>query len=178
MIEGVIASRYARALLALAKENNQIEVYQKQLTQFSELAKTSPDLFRVLGAKELEAGERRNVLTQVLEKLGCDKVFTNFLTVVLHKGRILLTPAIAFSYDEIANKALGRKVMVVTTAVALSETVTQNLKASFETKLKCQLILKTEVDPQVLGGVRVRIDDQVFDGTFKNQLNKLVRSAA
>jgi len=173
MIEGTIAIRYARALMSLAKENKQIDQYGEQLKNFVECCEVYPDLLTTLCAKGLNLNNRERIIDDLSKKCGFHDHIKNFLKLLLDKSRIELISLIDEEYRKMANEELNRCPMTVTSAVELPQDQYDQLVKHFGQKNKMEMILTKEIEPDVLGGLRVRVGDNIYDYTLSRQLDVL-----
>lgn len=173
MIERTISIRYARALMALAIENGKVEDFGQQIKDFAKLCVEHQDLMYALSHSGFGHVNRLSVLSQVLVKTDLDIVVQNFLKLLVTKGRVDLIPLIVEQYQVLSNKNLGREPMKVVSAVALPDEQYNELVQYFGEKLGKKMILSKKIDPEVLGGVKVQIEDKIYDYTLSQQLADL-----
>lgn len=176
MIEGTIAIRYARALLDIAKDQNQVDQTCEQILAFNEVCEQNKELLAVLGNRLFAMKKRNNIILELCQKMNLSETVQNFLKLLVLKGRMSLLNEVAYQYKELADAEMGRQKMIVTTAVNLDESIYENLKNHFSSKLGKTMILEKKIKPEVLGGVSVQIGDSIFDSTLLRQLNDLKQS--
>jgi F-type H+-transporting ATPase subunit delta len=97
----------------------------------------------------------------------------NFLLLLVQKDRLRQFEAICEHYARLANERLRRVVARVTTAVALDTAQRQAVVQKLADMTQKEVILETQVDPSILGGLVVRIDHVVLDGSLQGQLARL-----
>lgn len=173
MIERTISLRYARALLQLASETNSVDQYGQELVQFCILCDDNKELFNALSTSGFGHVNRLNVLNAVLEKTSLQDNVKNFLRVIVRKSRVVLLTVICAQYLELADQAMGRCQMKVTSSVELPNEQYENLSKLFSERVGQKMVLTKRVDPTVLGGVKVQIGDKVFDYTISRQLQDM-----
>lgn len=173
MIERTIAIRYARALLSLAKQENKIDLFGKELTSFCQMCQGLPDLQRVLDNRNHAVAKRMRIVIAIAQKEGWDPLVQNFLKLLIQKGRLSLINLIQSSFEDMAMRAQGKVPLEVVSAAELPEEQYKNLVRVFENKTQKTVVLRKKINPTVLGGVQVKLDDQLFDLTLRHQLNKL-----
>lgn len=176
MIERTISIRYARALLSLAKDENQIDAFGVQLEEFCKLCEDAPELLEVLGDRNLGLARRSRILDELAVKAGLYPYFVNFLKLLVRKSRVSLLMHIADAYKDMANKAQGRLPLQVISAVELPESQYEDLVRVFSKKTGKEMVLEKKIKPEVLGGVQVKLADQLFDSTIRRQLAGLSQS--
>lgn len=173
MSESSIARRYAKALIEIAQDEGKLEPYRLELENFSAAARVSPELIKILANRFLPVGSRMGVIDELAKKLSLSTTVIHFLKFLVHKGRMDLFKFIAESYRRQAYLIQNKEEAYVTTAVALSEASTDEIKKILEKVTKKSMILHKDIDPAVLAGVRVRVGNDVYDGTARTELDKL-----
>jgi F-type H+-transporting ATPase subunit delta len=173
MSERTLAKRYARALLEVASERGVITPVEEELHAIAAVHRDVPELDLLLRdpARPLEA--KRALLERAFQGKVSDLVL-HFLTVVLEKGRFSAIEEIAKTYDDLSDEAQGVARVHVTTYSPLGE----EQRAALTRKLqgltaRPNIVLQETVDPSILGGVIVRIGDQVVDGSVRGRLRSL-----
>jgi F-type H+-transporting ATPase subunit delta len=173
VIASTIAKRYARALLLVARDSQQVDLYGNQLKAFAELGETSPIFLAVLSDNHRDADIRKKLIGTFSAKLDLNKDVTQFLKLLVNKGRMSLLPIVSLEYQKMADAQMNRVPMTVVSAGPLADAVYNDLMADFGKKTGKTMLLQKVVDEQVLGGVRVHVGDTVYDYTVKNQLDRL-----
>jgi F-type H+-transporting ATPase subunit delta len=166
----ILAKRYAKALLTLGREDGNYEKYGKELDEFVTFWQRTPE-FADAASNPLYAKENRKVICQqVLKKMGLSPVFKSLLDLMLEKNRLAIIPDVRVFYqkllDEIANISRAQ----VKSATALSDEALKSIKNSLEKTTGKTIIIETEVDPELIGGVMARVGDMVLDGSVRTQL--------
>ncbi len=125
-----IARRYAKALLLIGKEDGQAETYREELGGFADLLAREEQLAQAINNPLYNADGRKQVLTQVLEKLNLSPVISAFLQLLFDKGRIVFLSNISEFYDKLADELKGVVRASVVSADLLSEETAQKIRAS------------------------------------------------
>lgn len=173
MIEAMIAKRYARALLSLAREKKTVDVYATQLKIFDEVLTEHKALLPTLANHYFDLFAKERVIDDIGKILNFDLEVKNFLKLLIHKGRIEIFSFIKDEYFFLANQAMNREPMTVVSAVELPEALYKALKEFFTKKTGKEIIPTKKIDPSVIGGVRVHIGDFIYDDTLKTQIEKM-----
>jgi F-type H+-transporting ATPase subunit delta len=183
MISGSLAKRYARALIELAGAQ-QRDKYLQTLADFTATCKAKDpndpsghasegQLLEVLGAGHHKMSQRKAILAAVLDRLGADATFKKFFELVLERGRISGTEQIYLHYRELADEAAGRVRAKVLSATALDAAATGRIKAALEQATGKQVLLETEVDPELIGGLVAHVGSHTLDRSVRTSLDKL-----
>jgi F-type H+-transporting ATPase subunit delta len=173
VIQNTIAKRYARALMLVAEERKQIDPYGNQLRAFAEACASNKDLLATLSNRFIDLDSRQKVLNSVSSKMDLNQDVGNFLKVLLKKGRFELFMQVYDEYLTMANKAMGRMPMKITSATDLQPQQYSDLVDFFGKKTGKEMIVQKSIDKSVLGGVQVQIGDQIYDYTLRGQLDAL-----
>ena len=173
MSAGSIPRRYARAILELGAEIGDYQAVGREVGAFAKAMKASPDLVDALSNPVFGRDQRRKVVDAVLTRTGASKIVRNFFYLLLDRERLSFVVDISRELDDMIDEKAGRVHAEVTSAKPLSPSHEQQLKSSLE-KLSGKTVLMTKSeDPALLGGVVAKLGDVVYDGSLKNQLDRL-----
>jgi F-type H+-transporting ATPase subunit delta len=165
-----IARRYAKALLLIGKEDNQIDTYKQELEGFSALIEKEVTLGQAISNPLYNAEGRKKILVTVLEKLSLSRVMKSFLTLLFDKGRFGYLSSINDFYQKLADELKGIARASLVSATELSSETIEKIRATLSEKTGKDIILDVEEDPGLIGGIVTRIGDLVLDGSIKTQL--------
>ncbi len=174
MANTAVARRYARALLELGIEENCFDQLGTDLTESMDaFAANDGQILTALSHPALSLQERMAILKEILPHLNCHKLVSNFLQLVLEKGRFSILPQILNSYTELADDQAGRARAVVTTVNALSERMLAEVKSSLEAATGKQILLETRTDPNLIGGIVAHVGGKVYDASVRTRLSDI-----
>jgi F-type H+-transporting ATPase subunit delta len=168
-----VATIYARALLDAAEANGQTEAALSELDSFvSDVFGAAPKLEAVLGSALISADEKCALLDKALHGKA-SPLFLNFLKVVARHGRLdILRPI-----HQAAHALYDRMRNVVRVQVASATDLGNDLKLQLTDSVRRMLggspVLETEVHPELVGGLMMRVGDTVYDGSIANRLEKV-----
>ena len=169
-----VARRYAKALLDLAARDGIIAEVGAQLRQHQELLVAHAEVQKVLNNPSVHGRIKRSILAALLERTQPLPLLRNFLLLLLQKDRLRYLEQIVWHYQRLADERLGRVAVEVITAVELEpewyEALAQKIAAATQ---KREVNLERRVDPSILGGVVVRVDHLIVDGSLQGQLARL-----
>ncbi len=172
-----IARRYAKAMVAIAHEEQSLEATRAELQRLAALA-GHPDLGPVLANPLLSAENRKRLASTLADHLHLRPVTRNFLFLLADRQRLTELAAIADHYQRLVDQALGRVRTQITSAVELDADQERDLIAVLERKTGRTVLAERRVDPELLGGVVVAIEGTVFDGSVRTQLQRLAATIA
>lgn len=175
MIEHSISKRYARALISVAtgESLSTVDEYGRQLASFSEACQLNANLLQTLSNPHFEPQARERIIDGVAGKLELSRPVTNFLKLLVRKGRAQYFMTILQEYQNFAHELMNREVMTVVSATDLAQDQYDTLVGLFGKVTGKSMVLKRQKQPSVLGGVRVHIRDRIYDYTIKNQLEQM-----
>lgn len=176
MIKGGLTQRYARALYELAAEKQQVKEYQEQLRLLGTVLKDNPDFAGLLCGKLAPASAKKQIIEKTFADFADD--VKKFVYVIIDKNREGLLLQIIDGYEDLCDQAEGIQQVLVHTAVPMDEAEVAALAASFEKKLGGKVRVKTAVDKKLIGGIKVQIEDTVYDASILQQLHALQQTLA
>jgi F-type H+-transporting ATPase subunit delta len=169
----VIARRYAAALADVAMEQAAAQPITKNLADFAEALRISPDLANVLASPSVPRGSKQAVIEKLAAQMGAGKIFRNFLLVLADNRRTALLPEIAGAFDALLLERMGIAEAHVTSAQELTEAQKLELAGAMERMTGKKIQARYRVDRGLLGGAVVRIGSTVYDGSLREQLERL-----
>jgi F-type H+-transporting ATPase subunit delta len=158
-----------QALLASAERDGNLPEVEDELFRFRQLVAADPQLAAALGDRTVPVA-RRATLTDALLADRATEVTTRLVRVALGGFGGRAVDAALIRLVELAADRRDRSVAYVTAATPLQEADEQRLGAALSARYGRDVTVKTTVDPQVLGGVRVRIGADLYDGTIAHRL--------
>jgi F-type H+-transporting ATPase subunit delta len=174
-----LARRYARALFdTAAQQGPQAPLaLRDELRAFAPLLAGHAELRHALSHPGLGAEPRRRVLAALAERAGASVVLRRLVELLATRDRALLLPDIAEAYADIANAASGVVSAEAVSAVALPEAQARALAATLGGPAG-PAELRRRVDPELIGGLLVRVGGMTYDGTVRTHLAALRRRLA
>ncbi|MCC7181124.1 MAG: F0F1 ATP synthase subunit delta [Acidobacteria bacterium] len=167
------ATRYARALFDIARQESDIAKVDQDLAAVVSAIAENAELAQVLASRAVPEAARRNIIVAVAAKLGAAAPVTKLVGLLAERRRLELLPEIAEVYQE---RLLAHQNIVqadVTTAAPLSPDATKVLEASLSAATGKKVSMRVSVDSSLLGGVVARVGSTVYDGSVKTQLQKM-----
>jgi F-type H+-transporting ATPase subunit delta len=171
-----IAEVYARALFEAAKEDGALDRVHDELGQFAEALDTDRDLQLFLFSPYFSSEEKKNGVRRVVTD--ADEHLLNFLELLAERHRMPVLFRIRRVFDELwadENKLLP---VTVTSATELDPGLVDDIGKRIEEQTGRRVELSSNVDPDVLGGLRVRVGNMVLDATVRNRLEQLRKQVA
>jgi len=168
-----IAKVYAEALLNAAQKQGQAEQVLSELESLIvDVFPAEPNFEAFLSSGAIGRDRKAPIIQDVFGPRSSE-VFTNFLLVLNHRGRLDLLRPIVVAARDLADERARRVRVRVRSAVPLPEDQRDRLRADLRTSLGLEPILVADVDPEILGGLIVQVGDWQYDSSVRTQLNTL-----
>jgi len=167
-----VSTVYAAALLDLAQEKGEADRVHSELLALRGYFLGDAAFRAFIETPKVERSEKLRVLETALRGKVSD-VLVNFLGLVVRKGRVLSLSQMLEDYLVLHDKRAGIVHATATTAVPLSEASRSLLADALSAKLKKHIELANKVDPSLLGGLVIRYEGMVADGSLKTALDKV-----
>jgi F-type H+-transporting ATPase subunit delta len=177
MVNVSIARRYARALLEVAAENNALDQSLSVLEAFTSLLDQNAELKDLAVNPAYNRTQKWAITEKVLGAVGAkDTGLMNFFRLLVDRNRLGSLPDITRIFRDLADTRAGRVRGVVTSAKPLAADSLKKLEESLERITQRDVVLQTQVDPALLGGVSAQVGSVVYDGSLRTQIQTLRQS--
>ncbi len=169
-----LAKRYARALFELACQHGQIKTIAAELQDFTALLEQQPKLRAFFMSANIE--KKRKVETlQSLLKGKLSPLFVNFLMLIIEKGRQSYFHEAAYAFRRFQDQQEGRIRAQLISAVPMTAEQVEQVRQRLADYLKAEIVLEHSIDAAILGGVIIRVEGKVIDGSLRIQIDRLRR---
>jgi len=165
-------STYAGALFEAARERGELEEVLSDLGEFVAALHDNEELRLFYYGGQVPERQKRRAIDGLTE--GMKTSTTNFLKVLVDNGREEVLEEVLGRYEQLVKEHLGRVEVGVTTAVELSQEQLDRLKERLEGTLEGkEVVLETNVDPELIGGAVFRFEGRMMDGSIRGRLESL-----
>jgi F-type H+-transporting ATPase subunit delta len=171
-----IARVYARSLFEVAKEQGKLDVVREQVGQFADALNANRELSIFFFSPYFNTAEKKDGLGRVLE--GADPVVENFLAVLIENHRMPAIFRLRREFEVLWEQENQLLPVTITSAVALDEATVKSIGDAIGRQTGQRVELTSQVDPDVLGGLVVRVGNSILDASIRNRLENLRRSVA
>ncbi len=169
-----IALRYADAVTSLAADENVLDAVAADMEAFAGALSGSDELRATLNNPAFTGEERKAVVAALAEKGKFEGISRNFLFLLVDNDRIRAFNVINRAVRDAWDKRSGRVRAHVTSAAKLDKKTLTTLQNHVQTLTGAnEVLIETDVDPSLIGGIVTRIGDKVLDGSIRTQLNHL-----
>jgi F-type H+-transporting ATPase subunit delta len=173
LIVSVVAKRYAKALVAVAREHGRLTETGEQLTRVAQLIDDMHDLKSLLYNPAISRHFKADLLTDLCQRLGVGTLEANFVRTLLEKGRLPEMPQIVALYEVLAEEAENRLRVRVKSAFPLSPALQEEVRLRFAHYTSKDIVIDQEIDPTLIGGIVAQMGSLVLDGSIRNELARL-----
>ena len=163
--------RYAEAAFQLASRDGAVDAWQRDLALAAGLARDER-IARAVDSPAVPFGDRRKIVEAMLAKPVVSGV-RNLALLLAERGHFAILPSVAAEYDAQVRESRGIAAATVTTPAPLSEAELAQVRARVEQLAGAHVELTTTTDPKLLGGLTVRIGDQLIDASVQGRLERL-----
>ena len=165
---------YAQALLELAQAQGQADAMAEETGELLSLIEREPGLGNLLSSRTLNSAQRSELVEKLFKGKVSDVLY-RFIQVVNRKDRLEALSGIFVAYHQLAAAARGEIDVDVYVAEALSDQDSGNVAQSIGQAVNKQVHLHQHVDPELIGGLKVRVGDRLIDGSVATQLKMMKR---
>ena len=167
---------YGDALFDVAKETGKLDEIHDQLGEFTDAVNSNHDLQVFLFSPYFSSAEKRDGLAQAVS--GANEELKNFLELLAEKHRMPALSHIRRHFDERWAEENKRLDVRLTSAVELESDVVDHVRTEVEKQTDRKVDLETDVDPDILGGLVLRVGNMVLDASIRSKLEKLRKEVA
>ena len=171
-----IAQVYARSLFEVAQEHDTLDDVRDQIGQFADALEAENELRVFFFSPYFSTEEKKKGLDTVLQD--ADETFLNFLSLLIENHRMPALFRVRREFDAMWREVNKLLPVQVTSAVALDEAVTKQIGDEIQKQTGQKVELTTSVDPDVLGGIILRVGNSILDASIRTRLDRLRKQVA
>lgn len=168
-----LPGRYAAALFDLAVADKVLDDTAGALARLRSALGESADFRALVAAPQIARRDATAAIAALAGELKLPKLASDFLGVVASNGRLALLPGILAAFDRMLSAHKGSSTARITAAHPLSAAQQQALTAKLKARTGRTMDLDITVDPEILGGLIVRIGSEQIDGSVRTRLDRL-----
>ena len=174
----ILAKRYAKALFAVGSEENLLDEFAAGLNQLKEVFTEVPEVGDALTNPLYPLEARTKVMDHLIAtlKFKASTLMGNFLHLLVQKKRAAIIPEVADAFQAMVDAERNICKGKVVSAIALSEPLQAKVQQALEKMTGKKVVLTSEVDSSIIGGIIAKVGDLVLDGSIKTQLTRLKES--
>jgi len=174
MMDTGVAKRYALALFQIAKENGQVDKMDEEVRVLKELIENSPEINQFLQSPNITLEKKKEMIN--IAFASTSQHLQNLLMLLIDRHRETIIPSVCYHFITSVNEERGIADAKVYSVKPLSDEEKSAISSTFAHRVgKNKLNIENIVDSNLLGGIKVRIGNQIFDGSLQGKLNRLQR---
>ena len=173
MIKNPAAKRYATALFELARHNQQENDVNRQLQNVKDIIQNSNELKKFIKSPTFPPKQKINAIKEIIKKIKCQKIVENFILVITKNRRLNIIEDIINAYQ---NQIIRQKNQInaeIITANKIKQKNIDEISKIIEKNTNKKPVIKTNINPEIIGGIIVRVGSQMFDNSIQTKLQKL-----
>jgi len=171
-----IAAVYARSLFEVANEQDKLDTVRDQLGAFADALSETRDLQVFFFSPYFSTAEKEDGLDRVVSD--ADPVVVNFLKLLIEKHRMPVVFRIRATYDTLWEQENKLLPVQITSAVELDKEIVSQLGDRIAEQTDRKVDISADIDPDIIGGIVVRVGNSVLDASVRNRLEQLRRQVA
>lgn len=169
MDHSAITVRYAKAFFTLAKEKSLLSPLKKDIELIADICQHSTDFILLLESPVVKASKKMTLITSIFsEKVS--SLTLDFLHLITKNKRESHIPAICHHFLGLTRKDQNIKSALITTATEINKETIKKIKILMEKELDAKIELSSKINPEIIGGLVLRVEDMQYDASVATQL--------
>jgi len=165
-----ISLRYAKALTLVSKNDADLREIKNNFSEFISLIKKTLNLQNFINNPLIKIKKKATVLTKISTKLSFSNQFKKFLLIITKHGKLVYIEKIYTQFLTTLNKRNGITNVTITTSIPLGTELENKLKKKLSEKLKLEVQLNKIVNPEIIGGIIIKIQSIMIDHSIRSKL--------
>lgn len=173
--EDITSRRYAMALFEVAKSLKRVDSFLNEFRELKRISAEDKKLYEFLHHPSISSVEKKRVIKDIFK----EKVHPELIQLIyllLEHNKIDMIRGVYYDYKYLVYKEKHKKIAYVTTAVEMNREETEALKKKLSKSLSCNIEVQNIINPDVLGGVYLRIGDRIIDGSIRGLLEDMKKN--
>jgi F-type H+-transporting ATPase subunit delta len=171
-----LAQVYGRSLFEVALEQHKLDELREQLGQFADAVSENHDLAVFFFSPYFSTKEKQEALGRMLD--GADQILVNFLNLLIENHRMPVIFRIRQEFQRLWDEENKTLPVEITSAVELDPQTAESLGEKIGERTGRKVTLAARVDPDILGGIIIRVGNSILDASIRNRLEQLRRHVA
>ena len=176
MIEKSLATGYAQALFEVASERGGADDIEKDLEGIKDLLRSNREFRDILYHPSIIKTDKKNLIDKIIAPQCSSKWVRNLIYILVDRRREKMLDYLPDVFKGVAKRIKGVVSVKVQTAIPLTEDRLANLQESLKKLTKKKVELETEVNNEIIGGMVIRIENKIIDGSVINHLKNLKKN--
>lgn len=172
MVNTKAASRYASAIFEIAKEKNLLDVVLGDFRTIQEVINSSNEFNNLVLSPVVNHDKKIAIFKEIFETK-MNQISIEFLYLLIKKKRDFLTTAIISEYINLYNKENNLTPIEIYSAIELDDAMKSSIESKISKELNLKLLSEYKVDKNLKGGIKIQINDWVYDASIKSKLEAI-----
>ena len=175
-IQASLAGRYASALFDLARDERQIDAVSHSLELLAQALVDSREFTEIVSSPLIDRDQAGKAFAAVAQQLSLDPITANFLGVLARNGRKNQLQSVIRFFRRLAAEHRGETTAEVVTANPLNDDQLAALRQQLRARAGRDVAIETRIDPEILGGIVIKMGSQMIDASIRTKLNRLAEA--
>jgi F-type H+-transporting ATPase subunit delta len=175
-IRASLAGRYASALFDLARDERQIDAVSRSLELLAQALVDSREFTELVTSPLIGRDQAGKAMAAIAQQLSLDPITKNFLGVLARNGRKSQLQSVIRAFRRLAAEHRGETTAEVVTANPLNDDQLAALKQRLRARAGRDVAIETRIDPEILGGIVIKMGSQMIDASIRTKLNRLAEA--
>ncbi|MFY4775241.1 F0F1 ATP synthase subunit delta [Metabacillus sp. RGM 3146] len=176
MSNEIVAKRYASALFQIALEQESLQAFEEDLKVVKQVFRSNPKLIAMLNHPKISVNEKKSLVQSGFASL-LNPAVLNTLSLLVDRNRIDVINEMADEFTRLSNEKSGTEDGIVYSVRILSNEELNELSVAFAKKIgKKALRLENVIDQSLVGGVKIRMGNRIYDGSISGKLERIERT--
>lgn len=171
-MQQIAAKRYGSALFEVAKAKDRVKEFLEEFRSISSIILENKELKTFLHHPSITADDKKKVIKEVFEK-EVDIEILNLLYILIEHNRMDEIRVVYYDFKYLVYEYWKIRIAYVTTAVSMTDDEIEEIKEKLSHKYKCTIEVQNIVDQNVIGGVHLKVGDEVIDDTIVGRLQRM-----
>jgi F-type H+-transporting ATPase subunit delta len=165
--------RYANALFQLAKEAKVLDSVSNELVKIKEILHEDKEVLSAILNPSISKTNKIKLFDIIVEKNELSKLVSNFIGVIVKKNRVNYFLEIIKTFENLLASLKGERVATISTAYALTDAQLDDINSKLKDKFNADFNIQLNIEPELIGGLKIQVGSQMIDSSIKNQLQLL-----
>ena len=175
-IQASLAGRYASALFDLARDERQIDAVSRSLELLAQALVDSREFTEIVSSPLIDRDQAGKAFAAVAQQVSLDPITANFLGVLARNGRKNQLQSVIRFFRRLAAEHRGETTAEVVTANPLNDDQLAALRQQLRARAGRDVAIETRIDPEILGGIVIKMGSQMIDASIRTKLNRLAEA--
>lgn len=167
-----LASRYAQALFDFSEINSKIEEVYNDILLISKVLKENGELKKIIESPHIPLSKKSEIFKAIFNTK-ITIISNNFLLLIIKKRRVPELNTILDEFIQIYYRYNNTKVAHITLSHSINDTLTNKILTILEKEFQSKIIIKTNISPNIIGGIIIKVDDILIDASISSKIKRL-----